>query len=155
MLFTPPSGVTFHTERALGGDDLVTVTRRVIAFLEESVWTPDELRIYDDRWEKDGRRFERKRVTYAGLAAMTKSARAMLDAMPDDDCVKVGVAPEGNEWYLRFRAARGETAGEAVGTVAVVLSRDAATLFRLDVQPRCEPPLSEAPSKSYFARVRA
>jgi hypothetical protein len=86
---------------------------------------------------------------------MIASARTMLDATPDDDCVYVGIAPEASEWYLRFRAVRNDTYGEIVGAFGVVMPRDIATLFKLDVMPRCESSLTEVPSKSYYARVRA
>ena len=155
MLFTPPIGIAFHTEGEVRGDELVASVRRVVAFLEGFLWTPDKLRVYDDWWEHDGLHFERKRVTYAELFATIASARTMLDATPDDDCVYVGIAPEEAKWYLRFRATRDETYGETVGTFGVVLSQDAATLFRLDVTPRCEAALTEVPSKTYYARVRA
>jgi hypothetical protein len=155
MLFTPPVGVAFHTDGQVRGDELVATVRRVVAFLEGFIWTPDRLRVFDDWWEHDGLHFERTVVKYVDLAAMTASPRAMLDATPDDDCVYVGIAPQEAEWYLRFRAMRDETYGEIVGAFGVVIPDDVATLFKLDVKPRCEATLTELPSKSYYARVRA
>jgi hypothetical protein len=155
MLFTPPIGVAFHTEDEVRGDELVAAVRRVVAFLEGFIWTPNELRVFDDRWEHDGLHFERKCVKYADLFAMIASPRAMLDATPDDDCVYVGIAPEEARWYLRFRAVRDETYGEIVGAFGVVMPEDYATLFKLDVEPRSEATLTELPSHVYYARVRA
>jgi len=155
MLFKPPAGVAFQTEGEVRGEDLVATVRRVVAFLEGTIWTPDKLRIFDDRWEQGGQHFQRKCVNYAGLYTMIASPRAMLDATPDDACVHVGIAPERSEWYLRFRAMRNEAYGGIVGTFGVVMPPDPATLFKLDVGPRCEATLTELPSRSYYERVKA
>jgi hypothetical protein len=154
MPFTPPAGVAFHTEDRVRGDDLVAAVRRVAAFLEGSIWTPNRLRVFDDLWERDGRHLERPAVTYAKLLAMVATGGAMLDATPDDDHAYVGVAPERAEWYLRFRAGRHETYGDITGAFAVVMPDYVATLFKLEVEPRCETPLIEAPSTAYFARLK-
>jgi hypothetical protein len=155
MQFTPPMGVAFQTEGEVRGDELVATVRRVVAFLEGFIWTPDKLRVFDDWWEHDGLHFERKCVKYVDLFAMIASSRAMVDATPDDDCVYVGIAPEEAEWYLRFRAVRDETYGEIVGACGVVMPQDYATLFKLDVTPRSEATLIELPSNIYYARLKA
>ena len=154
MPFEPPTGIAFHTEGEVRGDDLVATARRVAVFLEGFICTLEPLRTFHDWWEHDGLHFEKTRVTFPELFALIATARTMLDATPDDDHVYLGIAPEECDWYLRFRAKRDETYGEIMGTFGVIMPYDAAAVFKFEVEPRCEVDLIEEPSKTYYARVK-
>lgn len=98
--FIRPKGTNFRCTDPLSAKDLVQVPCRVASFLQ-GVEPDEKLERYDDWWGHDGLHFDRSSVDFDQLFAMINSPRALLETVPGDDYVFVGVAPIAGGWYLR------------------------------------------------------
>jgi hypothetical protein len=81
------------------------------------------------------------------------SSRAIYEAMPGDDAVRVGVAPLQGEWYLRFYAAWDDDGEQLEGDYDLTLPIQLAEPFRAKVQPQLKAPVEEGDSEGYFRRL--
>ncbi len=127
--------------------------RRVSSFLEGLAVDLPPLIRYDDWWEHDGLHFERGRLTFRDLWQIAQTARSLLNATPDDHAVFIGIAPEDNRWYLRFRVEWDEDDNDIVGRFTVIVPSDIAERFRNEVVPRLPIGLEEAEARQYYEKV--
>ena len=153
MAFSPPHGVTFHTESEIAVTDLCALLRRVAAFVQGLQVSLPRLRLYHDWWQHDGLHFERGAITFHDLFAMVATPRAIFESTPNEDEVFVGVSPDDAGWYLRFRAGWDADDESIVGSFAVTLPAERAQIFSMDVADSSEHRLVEEAAESYYARV--
>ena len=100
--FVAPQGVNLRSNYEILPDLLSDALVRTVNFLQSI--EPDEAGLYQyaDWWEHDGLHFAKGRSDFATLSQIVKSPTALLEGMPGDFCVFVGVAPQDFRWYLRF-----------------------------------------------------
>jgi hypothetical protein len=153
MSFSPPDGVTFHTDEDVAVTDLCTLLRRVAVFLQGLQLSSPSLRLYHDWWQHDGLHFDRRAITFHDLFAMVETPRAIFQATPDDHDVFVGVAPEGTGWYLRFRAEWDSDDQSIVGSFAVTVPSERAPAFTTEVVALSQLRLVEEAAERYYERV--
>jgi hypothetical protein len=153
MSFSPPDGVTFHTDEELAVADLCTLLRRVAVFLQSSQVSSPNLRLYHDWWQHDGLHFDRCAITFRDLFAMIETPRAIFEATPDDHEVFVGIAPEDTGWYLRFRAEWDADDRTIVGSFAVTVPFETASAFTAEVAAPSQHRLVEETAARYYERV--
>ena len=99
--FSKPEGVNFSCVDNVSAEELATALCKTAGFLQ-AVAPYVSLHRYDDWWEHDGLHFGRGGSDFDGLFRMVRSPQSLLEAMPGDDDVFVGVAPDNGDWYLMF-----------------------------------------------------
>jgi hypothetical protein len=86
----------------LAARDLALALCRVAAYVQQVEFHGAALHRYADWWQHDGLHFYRAEIRVHDLFELVKSPQSLLYAMPGDEYVRVGVAPQSNAWYLRF-----------------------------------------------------
>ena len=99
--FSKPQGINFSCVEDVSADELATALHKTAGFLQ-ALNPYASLHRYDDWWEHDGLHFCRGESDFSGLFKMIRSPQSLLEAMPGDDEVFVGVASDDGDWYLRF-----------------------------------------------------
>ena len=107
----------------------------------------------DDWWEHDGLHFDRASVDFNQLFAMIKSPRTLLETVPGDDFVFVGVGPIRGEWYLRFRVEWDDAGFDLRGSFDITVSESLAQQFRTEVVQPLSLGLSEQDADSYYDSI--
>jgi hypothetical protein len=150
--FIGPQGISFCFEAELTAIELSGVLCRIASFLQ-SVEPYVRLRRYDDWWEHDGLHFPRGDVDFNAFFQMIGSPKGLLESTPSDDYVFVGMAPEDNAWYLRYRVEWDEDESNLIGTCAVILPEHLVEKFRIEVLPRIGPQPSEKDSERFYQEI--
>ena len=99
----PPSGITFRTT---ADDPIAALSRdlcRVAAFLQARDPSARLVRL-EDWWEHDGLYLERGPTEFHSLFQIIGTPRSLLQSMPGDERVFVGIGSADRSWYLRFFA---------------------------------------------------
>lgn len=151
--FTPPGGINLHCPANIPIGDLARALCRAAAFLQNlAPYAP--LHRYDDWWEHDGLHFYRAPLDLHGLFSLVESPRALLEAMPGDDDVFVGIAPMDGAWYLRFYAAWDDDGWELLGRFDITLPADLAAPIAETVRERIDLVLEQQDATAYYQVVR-
>ena len=108
------------------------------------------LQRYDDWWEHDGLHFERGPIDFDALFTIVRSSKSLIEAMPGDEYVHVGTAPESNEWYLRFYVYWDEEGDSLIGRFNLILRERLSNRFREEVLGELEIEIEEEDSASYY-----
>ena len=150
--FNRPSGNCFQFGDEVPAADLSTLLCRVVSFLQE-VDPYTKLHKYDDWWEHDGLHFSRGPIDFDAFFGLVNSAKRLLETTPDDDYVFVGIAPEDNSWYLRYRVEWDDDETNPVGRSDVILTRLIADQFRQIDWQELAPYVSEVDAESFYAET--
>jgi hypothetical protein len=150
--FIRPKGTNFRCTDALAARDLSNALCRVASFLQ-GVEPYEKLERYDDWWEHDGLHFDRSSMDFNQLFAMINSPRALLETVPDDDYVFVGVAPVAGGWYLRFRVEWDDDGFDLLGRFDVTVPESLVGQFRTEVVWPLSLDLSEQDADSYYQSI--
>ena len=105
--FIAPQGINFRSEYELPPILLSKALIATVRFLQSVEPVEAALYRYADWWEHDERRFADGIITkcsvdFAALSQLVEAPNALLNGMPGDFCVFVGVSPQDFDWYLRF-----------------------------------------------------
>ena len=84
---------------------------------------------------------------------MINSPKNLLESTPEDDSVFVGVVPNDNAWYLRYRAEWNDEESNLVGSCAVVLPQPLTEEFRAKVLANLSVKAEEKDSEIYYQEV--
>jgi len=90
--FEKPKGTNFRCSEALGAAELAKLLCKIVIFLQNSE-PYAKLQRYDDWWEHDGLHFYKSPIDFRQLFAIVRSPESLLEAMPGDDYVFVGISP--------------------------------------------------------------
>ena len=150
--FVKPQGVCFLFGDELPAPVLSGVLCKITNFLQD-VAPYAKLERYDDWWEHDGLHFHRSSVDFDVLYGMINSPKNLLESTPEDDSVFVGVAPNDNAWYLRYRVEWNDEETNLVGSCAVILPQPLAERFRVEVLANLDLKAEEINSKTFYQEV--
>jgi len=153
MSFSPPSGLTFHTVNDVPVVLLSAGLSRVVSFLQALQVSSPNLHLYHDWWQHDGLHFERSRIKFHDLFGMVETPQALFEATPADDEVFVGIAPDDNSWYLRFRVEWDVDDQGIIGRFAITVPAALGEAFRAEVALSFERLLVEEASENYYKRI--
>ena len=112
-----------------------------------------ELRRYDDWWQHDGLHFYRDSLSGPRLLELIRSPRALLEAMPGDDYVCVGIAPPDNSWYLRFYVYLEEENQETFGRFDITLPEAISADFKNSVLQNIEYRMEQTDAGVYYDSI--
>lgn len=101
MKFTEPEGTNFRPQQEVALATLKLALGRIYAFLKSREPSPSLFR-YDDWWEHDGLHTLRDKLTWARFKATIADEAEIIESMPGDFNVKVGIASPAMNWYLRY-----------------------------------------------------
>lgn len=130
--FVRPRGRNVRCARELPATALSEVLCRIASFLQ-TLAPYTRLERYDDWWEHDGLHFHRGSLGFSKLFAMISSPRALLEAVPGDDQVVVGVGRADGSWYLRFRLEWDDAGANLAGRFDITVPDSVVERFRIDV----------------------
>jgi hypothetical protein len=105
----------------------------------------------DDWWEHDGLFFEKGSLDLHGLFQIVGTPRSLLEAMPGDDRVFVGVGATDRSWYLRFLVDWHENDELILGEYSITLDESLSRHFQAAL-PEMECPIQQEDAASFFAR---
>jgi len=147
-----PRGVVFCGDGALSA--VTKDLRKLAAFLQSlSLFGPDTVIRYDDWWEHDGLHFRKGRTDLHELFSLVATPRRLLESMPGDDDVFIGMGPEDESWYIRFHADWDDDDEELVAAYAIALVAELVDGFREQTLPELECDTEELSSQAYFDRI--
>jgi len=109
----------------------------------------------DDWWEHDGLHFEKGPTDFHTLVQLVAPPQSLLQSMPGDHRVFVGIGACDRSWYLRFFADwddRGET---LLAEYSLTIREQAAENLEVTVVPSLECTILREDSARYFERIRA
>ncbi len=150
--FVKAQGICFLFGDELPASDLSSILCKIANFLQD-VAPYAKLQRYDDWWEHDGLQFHRGSTDFDALYRMVNSPKNLLESTPDDDSVFVGVAPDNNAWYLRYRVEWDDEETNLVGSCAVVLPKPLTEKFRAEVLANLNVKAEEKDSEVYYQEV--
>lgn len=150
--FQPPGGVNFSTEEFLPLKALSRSLCKVASFLQNDLHVTQLVR-YDDWWQHDGLHFRKAAFDIHKLFALVQTPRSLIEAMPGDELVFVGIAPPDATWYLRFYACWDDADNEMIGVFDLTLPEDVAPRFRSSIVPVLECMIREQDATEYFKQV--
>jgi hypothetical protein len=101
MGFTEPIGINFRPEQEVTIENLKLMLQAIWSFIK-SKETSQVLFRYDDWWEHDGLHFQRDKLTLVAFLTSIGTTQAILESMPGDFNVKVGICTPNSNWYLRY-----------------------------------------------------
>lgn len=147
--FVKPKGVCFIFGDELPAHVLSNVLCKIAKFLQ-SIAPYEKLHKYNDWWEHDGLHFHRSLIDFDTLYQMINSPKNLLESTPEDFAVFVGVAPDDNVWYLRYRVEWDDDESNLIGSCAVILSQPSAEKFRTEVLQSLETQAAEKDSELFY-----
>ena len=156
MLSLPkPMRINFHSVGELPAAELSTSLCRIASYLQD-VDPYAKIRKHQD-WREHGVsghpfHFE-KPISFHDLFEMVGSPKHLLWAASDDERVFVGVAPDDNSWYLRFRMEWNEEGFSLIGEFDITLPKEMAEQFRKTVSGNLPAALEEQDAETYFALI--
>jgi hypothetical protein len=130
--FTKPKGTNFSTGGNLPADILSKALCKTVSFLQ-TIAPYVKLHRYEDWWEHDGLHFSRGVITFDDLFSVVRSPRALLEAMPGDEDVFIGLAPEDSSWYLRVCLSWDDNGFNLLGRFDITLPRGLAERYKEEV----------------------
>jgi len=150
--FQVPDGSNFATSDDIPAAELSKILRNVSAFLQ-SISPYGKLERYDDWWEHDGLHFYRSALSFEELFEIIHSPRSLLESMPGDFYVFVGVYSKQIPFYLRIHVDWNDDETEIVGRFDVTVPNELAARFRNDVASVSGTEFSERPSPEYYRSI--
>jgi hypothetical protein len=151
-LFIKPKGVNFSCTKELPAVKLSKILCRTTSFIQQ-LEPYAKLERYDDWWEHDGLHFYRKSIKIEELFTIVNSPKSLLESMPGDFDVSIGLAPENQSWYLRFYLDWDEDDNNLVGRFDVTFSSEIAKNFKAEVLSKFDFEMVEQDSESYYQTI--
>ena len=131
-VFVKPKGINFLSINVLSAVELSNVLCKTVSFIQQ-LEPYAKLKRYEDWWEHDGLHFYRDSINLEEFFKIVHSPKSILEAMPGDFEVFVGIAPENNIWYLRFYLDWDENEENLVGRFDITFSNELAENFEREV----------------------
>ncbi|QDT29208.1 hypothetical protein Enr10x_45570 [Gimesia panareensis] len=150
--FQPPAGVNFSTEEILSLKNLSGSLCKIASFLQNDLHASQLVR-YEDWWQHDGLHFRKAACDIHDLFAIVQNPRSLIEAMPGDELVYIGIAPPDALWYLRFYSSWDDEGLELTGLFDLTLPADMAVQFRDSVIPELECTILEQDALEYFKEI--
>lgn len=127
--FVPPIGACYFTDDVVKVEELRLALRDIVPIFRNAEPFA-KLKLYDDWWEHDGLHFDRGPLDFDSLFSLIRSNQSLLDSTPSDDFVYVGIAPEDNSWYLRYRVEWDDDGSELESNLAVIFDQKWTSISR-------------------------
>ena len=152
--FSKPAGTNFRSLGGVPAPDLSRTLCLVASFLQ-SVEPYIKLQKYLDCWEHapGGCHLHKEEIDFHGLFQIVESPKALLWHMSDDDNVFIGIAPNDNSWYLRFRLCWDEEGFDLIGRFDITLSETLAERFRKEIAEIGAIALKEEDAEVYYESI--
>jgi hypothetical protein len=152
--FKIPDGINFRSEHDISIPQLLEAIRIIAGFLRE-LGPSHQLDRYDDWWEHDGLQFFRSPITIDQLLEIANTRKSLIEAMPGDDFVFVGIAPSDYAWYLRIYVDIEIVHANDSGRLDLTLPESLAEAFSNSVVSQAPCKFIKQDSHSYFKACRA
>ena len=150
--FQPPIGLSFVSPHEVNASDLSALLCKTAAFIQAA--SPYiTLEQYDDWWEHDGLHFYRKTISLENLFQVVRSPKSLLESMPGDLDVVLGIYSKDLPLYLRFYVDWNDSETELIGRFDITLSGVAADRYRDEIVSSCDLKIMEMDSVKYYQSI--
>lgn len=146
-----PQG-TNYSSNVVSALELALTLRRTASFVQDIEPHGAKLHRYHDWWEHDGLHFPQDTVSIHELFEIVESPRSLLAAMPGDENVFIGVAPDSELWYLRFYLSWDDEGFELSGRFDITLPTYLASGFQQRMINAVD--LEEQDAEAYYNTIR-
>jgi hypothetical protein len=150
--FSKPTGINFSCVENVSAADLALALCKTASFLQAD-GPYILLHLYHDWWEHDGLHFYRRGIDFDELFKMICSPRALLEAMPGEDYVFVGVAPDDGKWYLRFYLFWDEEGLNLLGRFDLTVPYSLQSEYQKEVVQKLTFAMAETESAAYYKSI--
>jgi hypothetical protein len=150
--FVRPNGINFSCLDEVPAVELSKALCMTASFIQQ-IEPYTKLERYNDWWEHDGLHFHRETISPEKLFEIVNSPKSLLESMPGDFEVFVGIAPQDNSWYLRFYLDWDEDDTNLVGRFDITFSKTLAESFKGEVLSRLNIKIKEQDSESYYKSI--
>ena len=148
--FPSLKGTTFFCANSLTAVELSGILCRIAQFIQ-TIAPYSKLERYDDWLEHDGLYFFRRKISVEDLFDIVHSPRSLLESMPGDFDVFIGISDQDTSFYLRFYLDWDENDSQLVGRFDITLVPELLKKFANDVLTHSTILFQEADSEVYFA----
>lgn len=113
-----------------------------------------KLNRFADWWQHDGLHFSEHPISFPYLFQVVRTPRALLEAMPGEPGVRIGIAPTDLKWYLRFILDWNDAETALEGDFDITVPRELAPDFRAEVVSQLPFAMAEEEARKYYTRIR-
>jgi hypothetical protein len=152
-VFLPPDGQNFHVDTPVAARVLWAAVCRVAQFIQDIEPYGTRLNRYHDWWQHDGMHVFAGELDIHDLFRLFASPRSILEAMPGDELVFIGIAPRDGRWYLRVYLAWDDDGMELVGSFDITVSADLAPRFQREVVDQGPLPMGAMEAATYYQSI--
>jgi hypothetical protein len=146
-MFKFPNGTNLSSEE-LPASELARNLCRIASFIQNTESDTTKFQKYHDWMGNDGLYFPKEEISIHELFEIVKSPQALLESMPGDENVFIGIAPNSQLWYLRFYLSWDEEGFDLIGRFDVTLPSGLLAIFRQCIT--MDVILHERDAKLYF-----
>ncbi|HYF64474.1 MAG TPA: hypothetical protein VD886_16740 [Herpetosiphonaceae bacterium] len=152
--FIKPAGRNFHLAEPVPARALWESLTRVARFIQDIEPYGSTLNRYSDWWEHDGLHFPAGTLDNHMLFGLLASPRSILEAMPGDDYVFIGIAPADGRWYLRFYLDWDARGIECVGRFDMTVPHELAARFQHEIADHLPAPMIAMDADAYYRSIQ-
>ena len=112
-----------------------------------------KLHKYEDWWEHDGLHFYREEVNFDRLFNIINSPRSLLESMPGDEDVFLGIAPDDDSWYVRFYLAWDDEGFDLLGRFDITVPQALAERYIKEVVGGLDIGMAQQDAEAYYKSI--
>lgn len=147
--FILPKGINFSCENDMPAIELSKLLCKTASFIQQ-ISPYEKLERYDDWFEHDGLHFHRKSINFDEFFRIVNSPKSLLEEIPRDDSVFIGIAPANNTWYLRFYLDWDENEENLFGRFDVTFPKATAENYEFEVLRQSNAEMKKQIAESYY-----
>jgi hypothetical protein len=152
-MFHEPQGINFSSKE-ITAHELAWALCRTVSFLQFLEPHGVPLQKYHDWWEHDGLHFQKGSINFHELFRIVESPQSLLEAMPGDDNVFIGIAPDPNIWYLRFYLYWDEGGFDLLGRFDITLPTESAPQFKQRVLDSLDMQMQQQDAATFYNKIK-
>lgn len=152
--FVVPQGINLRSNYELLPGLLSEALVKTVGFLQSIQPHEESTYRYADWWEHDGLHFAKGTLDFTNLLQLVQSPAALLNAMPGDFCVFVGVTAQDFRWYLRFYLDPDAQADDLFGRFDLTLPAELVARYREQVVGPLGLEMQEQDAGEYYRSIQ-
>ena len=151
--FIKPTGQNFHLDTPVAARVLWEAVCRVAQFIQAIEPYGARLNRYHDWWQHDGLHIAAGEIGMSDLFRLFASPRSILEAMPGDAMVFIGIAPRDGRWYLRVYLDWDDDGIDLIGIFDITVPADLAPRFQREVVDQGQLPMDAMDATTYYHSI--
>lgn len=150
--FIKPKGINFSCKNEISAIKLSKLLCKTLSFIQQ-LEPYAKLERYDDWWEHDGLHFYRTSTDFDEIFKLVNSPKSLLESMPGDFDVFIGVASANHSWYLRFYLDWDENDEKLIGRFDITFPNEIAIRYKREVLSNFAVEIEEQDAEKYYQSI--